>query len=100
MTDRSVHSRRGAFAPRCGSGGLGRRGSADMAEPDGSGGERVATARPRTVASPGHASRHGPHGEDAGTPAGAMEDAGPPRRTRRRLVAALAVGAAAVLGAW
>jgi membrane fusion protein, multidrug efflux system len=71
-----------------------------MAEPDGSGGERVATAGPRTVVSAGHVSRHGPHKEDGTTPAGATEGAAPPRRTARRLRVALAVGAAAVLGGW
>src|SRR5579875_175951 len=72
-----------------------------MAEPDGSGGAGMAPAGLRTVVSPGHESRQGPHGEGGGSRVDAPANAGPSaRRPRRRLVAALAVGAAAVLGAW
>jgi membrane fusion protein, multidrug efflux system len=72
-----------------------------MAEPDGSGGEGVATAGSRTLTSPGHALRHGLHVEGGDVPAGAPGSTHPPaRRPRRWLVLAVAGGLAAVLGAW
>ncbi len=70
-----------------------------MAEPVGSGGEGVAVAGARTVASAGHASRHGPHAEPvedrSGSPPGRRS-----RRSRRWVIAAIAGGLAAVLGVW
>jgi membrane fusion protein, multidrug efflux system len=72
-----------------------------MAEPEGSGGEGVAVTGSRTIVSPGHASRHGPHAEDGVAPAVAPRATEPPaRRSRRWLVLMVAGGLAAVLGAW
>ena len=70
-----------------------------MAEPVGSGGEGVAVAGARTVASTGHASRHGPHGERS------RESREPGRRRAtteagRWVIMAIAGGLAVVLGAW
>ena len=72
-----------------------------MAEPGGSGGEGVAVSGSRTIASPGHGSRHRPHGDEEAQTSSEARDTGPPaRRSRRRLIVMVAVGLAAGLGAW
>ena len=72
-----------------------------MAEPSGSGGEGVGVAGSRTIASPGHGARHGPHGEEGDQPASeARADDRPARGARRRIVLTVAVVLAAGLGAW
>ncbi|MDR3634743.1 MAG: HlyD family secretion protein [Isosphaeraceae bacterium] len=70
-----------------------------MAEPVGSGTEDGAGAGVRTVASPGHASPNGPHGEKSETQVRSAA-AGPPRRPGRLVVLAIAGGLAIVVGAW
>ncbi len=70
-----------------------------MAEPVGSGGEGVAVTGARTVASTGHASRHGPHGENSENHANSAVS-GRPRRPGRWVIMAIAGGLAVVLGAW
>jgi membrane fusion protein, multidrug efflux system len=72
-----------------------------MAEPDGTGGEGVAVSGTRTIVSPGHAARHGPHAEGGSDSVDSPQDAGPPaRRSRRWLVMTVVAGLAAALGAW
>ncbi|MGZ3394061.1 MAG: HlyD family secretion protein [Isosphaeraceae bacterium] len=70
-----------------------------MAEPVGSGGEGVAVTGARTVASAGHASRNGPHGENNENHANSAVG-GRPRRPGRWVIMAIAGGLAVVLGAW
>ncbi len=69
-----------------------------MAEPIGSGGEGVSVAGSRTVASTGHASRHGPHVENRENPA--SPGGGKPRWPRRGLILAMAGGLVVGLGVW
>jgi membrane fusion protein, multidrug efflux system len=70
-----------------------------MAEPVGSGGEGVAVTGARTVASTGHASRNGPHGETGETPAKTAE-VGKPRGPGRLVIMAVVGGLAVGLGVW
>ncbi len=72
-----------------------------MGESMGSGGDGVATVSARTISSPGHGSRHGPHVEEEGALMGeAKEVVRPPRRGGRRWVMAGVAAVAAVVGAW
>jgi membrane fusion protein (multidrug efflux system) len=74
--------------------------AANMSEPDGSGSESVAIAGARTVASEGHASRNGPHGERRTADHAESRGGRRARTPGRWFVTAAALGLAAVLGVW
>lgn len=72
-----------------------------MGEPGGSGGAGAAVGVTRTIASPAHGPRHGPHGEEGSKPMSETREAGPPARGGRRWLWVCGVAAmAAGLGAW